>query len=316
MTVSATPERDRTLRLQARRTLAWCEWGPEGGIPVIALYGTPGSRLFCPDVEATHTAGVRLISVDRPGYGGSDPDPDLNVLSVADDLAEFQGLLGLQRSAVFGWSAGGPYALGFACKHPGRVTWVGAAASWGPLREVPGVWDSLSAESRELMELAARDPAAALRGVQARTAWYAANPDETLEGQPTEGNPDAVLLRQPVLHDAMLTWFREGARQRTAGFDADWIATYASPWGFRLSDVPPRTVLWWGDADALCAEAHTRYLARELPDARLTVYPGEGHLAPVPHWAEILGALTSIENAPSTGQAERVRVPRGPVAQR
>ena len=67
------PLADEVLRLADGRQLAWAEWGDPRGSPVVFLHPSPGSRMLCPDVHATARAGVRLITVDRPGYGGSDP---------------------------------------------------------------------------------------------------------------------------------------------------------------------------------------------------------------------------------------------------
>ena len=52
------------------------EWGASSGCPVIAHHGTPSCRLGRPGHEAGDgRTGVRLISFDRPGYGGSTPRP-------------------------------------------------------------------------------------------------------------------------------------------------------------------------------------------------------------------------------------------------
>lgn len=74
-TATATPKVDRTIRLQDGRQMAYSEWGALDGEPVVVLHGAPGSRLFCPDEQATEAARVRLLTIDRPGYGRSDPTP-------------------------------------------------------------------------------------------------------------------------------------------------------------------------------------------------------------------------------------------------
>ncbi len=56
MKASSIPKLDRTMELADGRTLAWSEWGDLGGRPVVLLLGTPGSRLCCPDVDATEAA--------------------------------------------------------------------------------------------------------------------------------------------------------------------------------------------------------------------------------------------------------------------
>jgi pimeloyl-ACP methyl ester carboxylesterase len=289
--VDAEPQRDSTIRLSDGRRLAFAEWGPPDGIPVIVLYGTPGSRLFCADVDATEALGVRLIAIDRPGYGLSDPRPGLTVPDVADDLAELHAVVSREACPVFGWSDGGPYAFGFAAIHQDRVSAVGVAGSWGPLRQVPGVWEAIPLERRDLLDLAARDPQSALPHIRAATQWYAEDPERIVDALEDDGNPDYRLHQDPKLAAAMRRWFREGARQGTAGFVDDWIATYARDWDFALTDVNRPTRIWWGDGDRITSEEHARYLSEQIPGAALTVFAGEGHLAPVLHWAEILSAL-------------------------
>ena len=75
--------------------------------PLLLVHGAPGSRLLCPDEDATAVAGVRLLTLDRPGYGGSNARPDPSLLGWADDVQALADRLGLERFAVVGFSAGG-----------------------------------------------------------------------------------------------------------------------------------------------------------------------------------------------------------------
>ena len=65
-----------TLRTRDDRVLAYKEFGDPNGKPVIAMHGTPGSRIG-PHLRALrlYPRGIRLISYDRPGYGGSGRRP-------------------------------------------------------------------------------------------------------------------------------------------------------------------------------------------------------------------------------------------------
>jgi pimeloyl-ACP methyl ester carboxylesterase len=136
MRASARPRADATITL-AGRTLAYCEWGNPTGFPVMLMHGGPGSRLLCPDEDATAAAEVRLLTVDRPGYGGSDRRPDPTPLGWADDVQALADRLGLERFAVVGFSAGGGYALACAARMPERISAVGGR---GPAREWAGWW--------------------------------------------------------------------------------------------------------------------------------------------------------------------------------
>lgn len=82
----------------------------------------------------------------------------------------------------------------------------------------------------------------------------------------------------------------EGARQGAEGLVADWRAT-ALGWGFSLKEVGVRVDVWQGELDRIVPVAHGRYLAQEIPDAVLTIFPGEGHSIAITHWEEMLVSL-------------------------
>jgi pimeloyl-ACP methyl ester carboxylesterase len=63
-----------------------------------------------------------LLSIDRPGIGLSDFQPNRTLLDWADDISELAQTLRLDRFALLGWSAGGPYVLACAFKIPHRLT--------------------------------------------------------------------------------------------------------------------------------------------------------------------------------------------------
>jgi pimeloyl-ACP methyl ester carboxylesterase len=280
------------LKLKDGRTLAFAEWGELGGRPVLLFHGRPGSRLLCPDEEATEAVGVRLITVDRPGYGRSDPrGPGRTLLDWADDVAGLADRLELERFPVVGWSSGGPHALACAVRIPERVGTVGLAAASGPWPEVPGASEALPEDVRRLIGMLSTDPPAAFEGIRNRVQWYAEDPESLLA--PVDGgpeDPDDALLADPAIREAVRIWMREGARQGVRGFVEDWVAELG-PWGFSVSEVTHDVVVWWGEQDVLVSRAHTDYLASTLPNSSVVTYPDEGHLFPVSHWEEMLVAV-------------------------
>ena len=70
------------------RHLSVLDAGEESGPAVFVSHGTPGSALLWRgSVEDVESRGMRLISYDRPGYGGSDPHTDRRVADAARDIA-------------------------------------------------------------------------------------------------------------------------------------------------------------------------------------------------------------------------------------
>ena len=65
-------------------------------------------------------------------------------------------------------------------------------------------------------------------------------------------------------------------------------------------------VVWHGELDHLVRPAHAHYFSAVLPNARLVLYPQDGHLLLLQHWGEILAAVTagSLTKDPAAGQQE------------
>ncbi|MGQ0804956.1 MAG: alpha/beta fold hydrolase [Actinomycetota bacterium] len=281
-----TERRDGSARLSDGRRLSYAEWGDPAGRPVLLLHGSPGSRLFHPDADATATAGVRLITYDRPGCGGSDRREGRELLDTPADVAQLADHLGLDRFALVGVSAGGAHAL--ACAHVlgERLAAVGVASMPGPLDEVPGAWDALPTHVRPAAEMARREPARAIRGVVRYMGPVVAEPATFLRGGPPA---DRAVIADRGSGEMLLGDVAEALRPGAEGF-ADDMVTLWLPWGFPLAGLPEGIRVWHGAQDTR-AEPDFEHLAATLPGPVPAVWPDGGHYGVLRHWAELLGAL-------------------------
>ena len=110
----------RTVTTSDGRTLAIEEAGDPAGRPVLVHGGTPNSRhIFAPAAADAAARGLRLIGYDRPGYGGSTPQPGRAVADCAADVRAICADLGIGRLALWGISGGGPHLLACAALLPG-----------------------------------------------------------------------------------------------------------------------------------------------------------------------------------------------------
>src|SRR5580765_984313 len=111
-----------SIRANDGRELVYEQWGDPEGVPVFALHGTPGCRLNRPpEEEKVRDAGIRLVTYDRPGYGGSDRNHGRRVVDCVRDVEALADSLGVERFAVTGGSGGGPHALAVGARLPDRV---------------------------------------------------------------------------------------------------------------------------------------------------------------------------------------------------
>jgi pimeloyl-ACP methyl ester carboxylesterase len=277
------PLADQVLRLSDGRMLAWSEWGDPRGRPVVFLHPCPGSRMFCPDEQMTARQGVRLITIDRPGYGASDPVPDPTLTGFALDLVRLVDHLWLGQFAVVGWSGGGPYAAACAALLGERVSALGLVAAPAGNDEVLS-WSTPAADLRRLVE---EDVPLALTTVAAGTADLAADPDRA--GERWSSPSDAAARRQPGADEALRVMWREGLRLGLEGVAADVVASLR-PWDFAPSQVLTPATLFYGDDDPTVSLADGRWWEESLPTAQLRVMRG-GHLLPLMAWPDILSAV-------------------------
>jgi pimeloyl-ACP methyl ester carboxylesterase len=101
--------------------LAVGTWGPEDGVPVVAVHGITASHLAWAAV-ARALPGHRLLAPDLRGRGRSNrlPAPS-GMIRHADDLLAVLEDVGVERAVVAGHSMGGFVALAFADRHAERV---------------------------------------------------------------------------------------------------------------------------------------------------------------------------------------------------
>jgi pimeloyl-ACP methyl ester carboxylesterase len=126
---------ERDLELRDGRTLHVYDTGAGAGgrLPVVWHHGTPNVGAPPePLLAAADRLGLRWVSFDRPGYGGSTVAPGRTVSSVASDVAAAADALGIDEFAVVGYSGGGTYALGCAAVLGARVRAVMTLAAIAP----------------------------------------------------------------------------------------------------------------------------------------------------------------------------------------
>jgi pimeloyl-ACP methyl ester carboxylesterase len=110
------------VTLPSGRRVGYRARGIADGRPVMYLHGSPGSRReqdLIPG-EVLVRFGVRLVSIDRPGYGETDPLAGDRVVRSADVISLCDEL-GIERCPIIAVSAGGSYALTVAAMAGDRI---------------------------------------------------------------------------------------------------------------------------------------------------------------------------------------------------
>lgn len=270
------------------------EAGDLGGTPLVYFHGTPSSRLEPAFADALAAElGIRLVSFDRPGYGGSQLVP-FSLASIARVTGLLADALGIDRFVTHGHSGGGPFSLACGAVLGDRVTRVGVTAGAGPYQEVPGQLDVLEANDRAAVALLPDQAAAASRFAvgfeQFRGVGEASDADFIAGFKRMSGRRDGEVLDQPGYGSALAAAMRAALAQGTSGAGWDNVA-WVGPWDVDLGAIQQPVFLWYGDKDTFVAPAHGEWLEQNLPTATLVVRAGEGHLGVMEHAREVLETL-------------------------
>jgi len=166
-------------RTETGHSLSYLVGGDPRGITVVFVHGTPGSARTWLSLLASAPPGLRLIAVDRPGFG--ETRPDCAITSLVGQAAALRPLLGAPGAPpviLVGHSLGGPIVAQAAIDNPDRVAgiviaagsldpaqekthpmqYVGAAAPlrWALPRDIRNANSELMALKAELERLAVR----------------------------------------------------------------------------------------------------------------------------------------------------------------
>lgn len=242
-----------------------------GRFPVVWHHGTP--NLGAPPeplFAAADRLGLRWVSFDRPGYGGSTAAPGRTVSSVAYDVAAVMDALDIDEFAVFGYSGGGTYALGCAAALGARVRAVVALAAIAPYAAEGLDWFAGMVPSG----VAALGTAVAGRAVRTalETSGFSYDPQFTVD--------DLAVF------DGEWGWLgRVAAPALDAGpygqIDDD--VAYTRPWGCDPGAIDAAVRLFHGTEDRIIPATHGAWLAAHCPTAELRLCPGDSHVTVVTH---------------------------------
>jgi pimeloyl-ACP methyl ester carboxylesterase len=241
--------------------------GGEAELVVVWHHGTPNIGLPPePLFVDAERLGIRWLSYDRPGYGGSSPLRGRDVASAAELTAAVADAVGVDRFAVIGHSGGANHALACGALLPSRVRAAVAVSALAP-HDAEGLdWYAGMAPSG----VAALRAAAA--GREAKERYEASAPD---------GDPGFTAADQAALAEEW-SWFMTvvgpALKGGPGGLIDDDVAA-VTPWGFDPAAVAKPALLLHGRLDRMVPSSHSEWLAGRIPSAELRLAPSDGHIS-------------------------------------
>ena len=296
MSSSHTSPLDFSIRLRDGRSIGIASVGRDDGFPIIHCHGSGSSRLEVKLLTARASEeGVRLIGLDRPGTGLSDPKSGYRLLDWPNDVVEVADQLGIERFAVEGLSAGGPYALACAYKIPHRLAACGLIST---VSQPDLVMRAGTRSMRTMWWIGAHAPHLMLfyaRLVQRMTGSDEASIEKYLVRYAARlGGADMQLLSNPEIRGLIAQAMAESYRQGSEG-NLQVVVTEIQPWGFQIDQVNfEKLFLWHGEQDRIMPIAPARLLAQMLPHCTATFYPDEGHFSTIANHAQDIFHLLRV----------------------
>jgi 4,5:9,10-diseco-3-hydroxy-5,9,17-trioxoandrosta-1(10),2-diene-4-oate hydrolase len=235
------------------------------GLPLLLLHGLVGSaKNWRRNINfLSRDASVYAVDLFNMGKSERVPGLDAGLEATADRLASYMDAIGLDQADIAGHSHGGAVAMMFAARHPNRVRRLILFAPANPFCDLGnqlirfyqtrfGVWFA-----RQIPSLPRRLKATALSRMYGDPSRVSSDALEGYtQGLHIPGTVDHVL-------QIVQRWFVDMGLLRSA-----------------LAGLATKPMLLiWGDRDRAVGLNSARELQRTLPQSRLIVLPGVGHIA-------------------------------------
>ncbi|KAK6537206.1 hypothetical protein TWF694_011403 [Orbilia ellipsospora] len=304
----------QTFTLPDGRTLGYAEYGPSNGYPLFYFHGFPSSRIEAfPLDKVAHHRRIRVIALDRPGFGLSTFQPHRQFLDWPKDVAAFAQAKGVEKFSVLGASGGGPYAIACAKALPRHMmTSVGVFAGGPPWVAGRQHMPWFSRFSERLVNFSPTIFAGLARVIVSVFDWFVnlgpikrrldrvlenlRQKEQEKEKDKPEGEKLGMVGNEEYTaeqrRDRLLRLlYREPFVQGVAGFVHETKLLSDKSWGFEFEEVRYGPIrIWHGAKDYNAPIQMIRYMVDKLPNAVLTEFDGS-HFTIANH---IPGALLEL----------------------
>jgi pimeloyl-ACP methyl ester carboxylesterase len=276
--LSRWPGEDARIILPDGRVMQVRHYGARGGLPLIMLHGTPGSRvLFAGMHQPALVRGIHVIAVDRWAYGSSDAPAKPALDAFPADIAALADQLGLAQFAVAGVSGGGPYATACAVHLPSRVLAAGLISPVGLVADATrhGEVDPVHRVCFHALPRAPRTIEGAFKAFR-----FAVRASGGLAcGLTTFRAPkaDKAIIADCATSERLLAAFQVGLAQSARGPAID-LQLFREIATLDLSRATMPARVWIGSLDRNVPVTAAQRLARALPQCDLVDLEGAGHL--------------------------------------
>lgn len=277
--------------LKNNRKLGFAEYGNTEGYPIIYYHGSQSSRLEMHyDTSFAIENNLRIITIDRPGHGISDFNPEGSILNFAKDVKQLTGYLKIDRFSVVGMSAGSPFALGLSYLFPENIYKTSIVSGFAPYTK-----DStkhLSSEVKTMLNLAKLFPFLLRILLKVQSKQISRKPKKVLQGfLKIMSEPDKKVLKNESIMFVVENMFKEAFRKGSGGIAYEISKILVKDWDFELTEIKIPVIFWQGKKDNNVPYKWAELMKSEIQNATLNLFKDEGHLIIFQHAREIFTGL-------------------------
>lgn len=280
---------DKTWGLPDGRTLEYWDGGDPQGRLIIMHPGTPAPCVLGRwGHRACAERGVRLVALNRPGYGRSTALTNTrpSLLQTGRETAEFAAGLGVDEYAVMGISGGGPFATATAIADSQSVRVLAVLGPVGEGREISNAEERRQTEAYEAGDTEGAWQYFLTDAEQEMDGWRDLDDEARVDLMFQDDLPGEVMNDKE--YRAIWAVAIETVLRGYEGWVFDGLA-WSGRWDINVSDVKVPTLIF--DAEGEGAVNGTWY-AEKIPGSQYVAYPGEGHIdACDGHWPEVIDAI-------------------------
>ena len=281
------------MQLPDGRQLGFAEVGPVNGRPVFYIPRCPDNRVgILSSGDIAEKLNIRLIGIDRPGYGLSTHYPDRKIMDFVDDFKHIKDHLKIEEYSMFSVSGGTAYLLACARHLPrNQLRGVGIftgicppEGGWrgeGLLNQFGmSIWYYMPRLMRAILDRYIV-PLAQHPGPE-KMAEFWSKELTRVQGK----DKDALKADFDLVVDIWIENYKNGS-----GGNAEDVRLMLSDWGLKLGDIDRPVRMWYGAEDVNTPVYFAKYMLRKLPNASLRVLEGETHSTIFNHMEDFLGDL-------------------------
>lgn len=278
---------DQHIILKDKRKLGFAEYGYMQGFPIIYCHGSQSSRLEMHyDLSFAIANDLRIITIDRPGHGISNFNPNGSILKFAEDVKQLTDHLKIDSFSVAGMSAGAPFALGIAYLYPNSVKKVAIISGFTPFNSDSKKY--LSKEVKIMLNLAKSLPFLLKILLKKQSKQLAKTPQKALQGfLKIMSEPDQKVLEDKSIMKLIENMFVEAFRNGSQGVAYEISKILVRDWNFELNEIKVPVTFWQGKKDNNVPYKWAELMKNEIQNAKLNSFSDEGHLIIFQHAMEI-----------------------------